>query len=310
MRPAGSSISAAEPRVKATRWRSLDYRTTDVSAQTPIDHHLVAIVLRTEDVLFSIAGRVVHDGIAGSGTLHVSEPGIRARCVFRGPYDVLHLHVPNSLIAECASDMGHPQPPALHSASAPARDMTIERLGRALLAAEEADGSFGVLYADCITMSIVARLLATSRPAQNLARPKVAELARWRLKRAMEYIEANLGEPVGLADLAAAAGLTRMHFAAQFKAAVGVSPHEYLLRRRIERAQEMLVARDTPLVEIALSVGFQTQSHFTCVFKRFTGQPPHAWRQAQARPAPVLEQQRGRSEAPSARRQLAGAAWV
>jgi len=56
--------------------------------------------------------------------------------------------------------------------------------------------------------------------------------------------------------------------------------HEYLLRRRIERAQEMLVGTGLSLVDIALSVGFQTQSHFTNVFKRYAGQPPRAWRES------------------------------
>jgi len=62
----------------------------------------------------------------------------------------------------------------------------------------------------------------------------------------------------------------------------GLRPHEYLLRRRIERAQEMLVATGMSLVDVALSVGFQTQSHFTSVFKRYAGQPPRAWRESVA----------------------------
>ena len=72
-----------------------------------------------------------------------------------------------------------------------------------------------------------------------------------------------------------------MHFAAQFKAATGLRPHEYLLRRRVERAQEMLAQTDMSVVDVALSVGFQSQSHFTVVFNRFVGHPPHAWRQSQ-----------------------------
>jgi transcriptional regulator GlxA family with amidase domain len=71
-----------------------------------------------------------------------------------------------------------------------------------------------------------------------------------------------------------------MHFAAQFKAATGLRPHEYLLRRRVERAQEMLQQTAMSVVDIALSVGFQSQSHFTVVFNRFVGRPPHAWRQS------------------------------
>jgi transcriptional regulator GlxA family with amidase domain len=94
----------------------------------------------------------------------------------------------------------------------------------------------------------------------------------------IDYVEANLDKPVTLADVASAVGLSRMHFAAQFRAATGMRPHEYLLRRRVEKAQQMLVETGTSVVDVALSVGFQTQSHFTTVFKRFTGQPPHAWR--------------------------------
>jgi AraC-like DNA-binding protein len=73
-----------------------------------------------------------------------------------------------------------------------------------------------------------------------------------------------------------------MHFAAQFKAVTGMRPHEYLLRRRIERAQEMLLKTSTPLVDVALSLGFQTQAHFTGVFKRFAGAPPRAWLRSHA----------------------------
>jgi AraC family transcriptional regulator len=80
--------------------------------------------------------------------------------------------------------------------------------------------------------------------------------------------------------MASEVGLTRMHFAAQFKAATDLRPHEYPLRRRIERAQEMLVGTDMSLVDVALAVGFQTQSHFTTIFRRFVGQSPLAWRES------------------------------
>ena len=60
----------------------------------------------------------------------------------------------------------------------------------------------------------------------------------------------------------------------------GVRPHEYLLRRRIERAQELLKQTGVTLVDIALTVGFQSQAHFTTVFKRFVGDTPYQWRSA------------------------------
>lgn len=120
----------------------------------------------------------------------------------------------------------------------------------------------------------------------------VRSLQKWRLKRVMQYIDHNLDAKVTLQHLAAVAGLSRMHFAAQFRAAVGMRPHDYLLKRRIERAQELLQRADTSLVDIALTVGFQTQAHFTTVFKRFAGTTPYQWRSAhlaQFLPLPRIE---------------------
>ena len=269
-----------EPRVTVTRWRILEDRVREASAETAADYHVVAVALRNMNCRFSVAGRIVQDGIAAAGMSHVTEPGTSSHCVFRGPAETLHLHVPNSLIAECGRDLPSGQTTALRSGLALMRDPIVDRLGRALLGVEEIGTPYGSLYAESISIAIIMRLLATANRDGACERPKMTGLPKWRLKRAVDYVEARLAEPVSLADVAAAAGLTRMHFAAQFKAATGLRPHEYLLRRRIERAQEMLARNETPLVDIALSVGFQTQSHFTTVFKRLVGQPPRAWRRS------------------------------
>ena len=128
----------------------------------------------------------------------------------------------------------------LHSAVAPERDPVALQLGLDLLNVEELDASCGRVYADGISIAIVTRLLALrARGGPPVGRKEVAPLAKWRLKRATQYIEAHLAEPVSLADLAAASGLSRMHFAAQFKAATGYRPHDYLLRHWIGHAQNL-----------------------------------------------------------------------
>lgn len=103
-------------------------------------------------------------------------------------------------------------------------------------------------------------------------------LPPWRLRRVVAHIDAHLEDPITLADLAGVAGLSRMHFAAQFRVATGLRPHEYLLRRRIDHARHLLAEPRSKLVDVALSVGFQTQAHFTTVFKRIVGETPHRWR--------------------------------
>ena len=110
------------------------------------------------------------------------------------------------------------------------------------------------------------------------SRRNVGPLPNWRLRRVIAFVQAHACNPLGLADLAQAAGLSRMHFAAQFRQATGLRPHEYLLGCRIERAKALLATSALPIAEVALVVGFSSQSHFSAVFKRFTGLTPYRWR--------------------------------
>jgi AraC-like DNA-binding protein len=110
--------------------------------------------------------------------------------------------------------------------------------------------------------------------------PTPGGLTKWRLMRVLSYIDQHICEPITLATLAEVAGLSRMYFAAQFRAATGCRPHECVLRKKIERAQRMLLETSEPLVSIALDVGFQSQAHFSTVFKRFAGLSPYQWRVA------------------------------
>ena len=119
-------------------------------------------------------------------------------------------------------------------------------------------------------------ILFVGRHAERHLKP----LQEWRLKRALRFVDEHLEERISLASMAKAAGLTRMHFAAQFRLATGVRPHDYVLHRKIERACEFLSQSRLSIVEVALSVGFQSQAHFTTVFKRLTGSPPLRWRQS------------------------------
>lgn len=96
-----------------------------------------------------------------------------------------------------------------------------------------------------------------------------------------EYVDAHLGESMDLAELAAIAGLSVFHFARQFKQSAGVTPHHYLVRRRIERAQDMLARTDLALSEIAVAAGFSDQSHLSRHFRQMLGTTPREFRWSQ-----------------------------
>ncbi len=156
----------------------------------------------------------------------------------------------------------------------------IHALASALLSASETQTSVKDLYAQSLGLMIAARVLSDQGRASLASRGRsVCPLPKWRLRRVVDYVDAKLGGTITLANLAGEAGLTPMYFAAQFRAAMGMRPHDYVLQRRIELAQQRLATTSDRLVEIALDVGFQTQAHFTTVFKRFSGTTPHRWRE-------------------------------
>jgi AraC-like DNA-binding protein len=100
------------------------------------------------------------------------------------------------------------------------------------------------------------------------------------LLRAKDLADARYAEPLGVDDLAAAAGLSRAHFSREFRRAFGESPHAYLLTRRLERAAALLRLTDRSVADICLSVGLQSIGSFTTSFRRMFGMSPTAYRAA------------------------------
>lgn len=103
-------------------------------------------------------------------------------------------------------------------------------------------------------------------------------LPRYKLRRVVAFIDARISETISLEDLAAVAGVSRFHFHRQFKKSVGATPHDYILRARIERAKELLIDSDLTVGEVSGAVGFVDQSHFSHIFRRFTAMTPRSFR--------------------------------
>lgn len=245
------------------------------------DVYTVSIALKQMTLVLRVSRPAHQDGRV---ILGVSGAGAQGQSAANGHGEaekVVSLHVQNGLLADCFDRLRGRAVAGKISlrANELPPDPVIERLGHALYAAGRSGEGLEGAFVEATCLAIVLRLLSLrGEPAPAPARTTRSALPKWRLKRALDYIDAHLAEPVTLADIAAFAGLSRMYFAAQFRAATGVRPHEYLLRRRIHRAQELLSTSGLAVVEVALNVGFQTQAHFTTVFKRFVGDTPYQWR--------------------------------
>ena len=103
-------------------------------------------------------------------------------------------------------------------------------------------------------------------------------LPRYKLRRVMAYVDARLGGPISLDDLANVAGVSRFHFHRQFRKSAGVTPREYVLRARIERAKGLLTESDLTVGEVSGAVGFADQSHFSNIFRKLTEMTPRSFR--------------------------------
>jgi RpiB/LacA/LacB family sugar-phosphate isomerase len=100
-----------------------------------------------------------------------------------------------------------------------------------------------------------------------------------RLQRVFSHIRENVARDLSVTELAQVVGMSQYYFSKLYKMSTGITPHQYVMRQRVERAQEYLRESRTPLAEIATQVGFETQSHFTSVFRRLVGATPKHYRE-------------------------------
>lgn len=140
----------------------------------------------------------------------------------------------------------------------------------------------GRLYADSLCLGLASYAHRRFGRLGQDAREAGARLSAVQLRRVNDFIRAHLAESIGLADLAVEAGLSRYHFARLFRNTTGRSPHQHVLQQRLVRAHALLTGTQLPIADVALAVGFSSQSHFAETCRRALGQSPRAVR-AQAR---------------------------
>jgi AraC family transcriptional regulator len=142
-----------------------------------------------------------------------------------------------------------------------------------------AGGVGGPLASESLANLLAVHLIRHVLAPRSPARRRDGTLSRGRLRAVVEYIEEHLDVGPTLEQMAAAAGLSVYHFARQFKTATDLSPHQYVILRRVERAKQLLQAgTDLSLAEVALHAGFSDQSQFSHHFKRLVGVTPGRFR--------------------------------
>ena len=143
---------------------------------------------------------------------------------------------------------------------------------------------------EMIAIDLVKQASSLLKPFSVHAEPAARQrtvaggLAPWQISRVKNYIEDRISYPIALDELAQVAKLSTSYFSSAFKATFGISPHNYVVERRVEFAKHRMLNSDAPLCEIALDCGLADQAHLSRIFRRIVGTTPSAWRRYMAIP--------------------------
>jgi len=241
-------------------------------------YHVIAVHLAgTVTLRRTLAGRT-HTRKMASGDITITPVGLRVRWQQSSPSLVMLLRLSTEYVRRMAGDEFAMNPDRFEIRSTfAARDAALAELGRRLLAGLELEGADSHLYVDTLTCELAIHLLRnyTTMAAGEWPRTR---LSPHKLRCAVDYVEENLASPLTLAVLADAVALSPGHFAHAFREATGVSPHRYVVERRVERAKDLLRHSALPITEIADQVGCPSNSHFSVLFHRVTGITPRQFR--------------------------------
>ena len=162
------------------------------------------------------------------------------------------------------------------------QDSAIRRLMTLLSEEVRAGAPSGKLYSDSLAHALAIRyLLLGERPNHQRADSAVSALPPYALKRVLERIEHTFQSEISLATLADEAGYSRGHFLKMFRASMGMTPHRYLLKRRIDHARTLLKRPGKSIIDVAADCGFSSQAHLSQVFREHVGVTPGDYRRNQ-----------------------------
>jgi AraC family transcriptional regulator len=218
---------------------------------------------------------------AGCGNVCVAPPRTPFTHRWRQPIDIIHISLAPAIFDQIDADGLGTRSLELRP-TAYVEDSLINSLALALQQEVRTSYPGGASYGESLGAMLAAHLVRrygvfTRRPHENRS-----GLTRGDLRSVIEYIEEQLESRLSLYDLAGVVSMGVYNFLRRFRRSIGIPPHQYVLRRRVERAKALLVNRDLSIAEIAVRCGFYSQSHLTTAFHRLTQVTPRDFRRAVA----------------------------
>ncbi len=243
------------------------------------DEHSIYLSLAPRRVrLLQIQGEKTYTGLYGKGDISITPANVPFFVRWDSDDRYLQIRIASNFIRSIARETIIENPDKLQlNGEFRIRDRQIETIGM-MLFAEFQENVNSKLYVDSLVNIFAVHLLrqyATSKPSVTIYEGGLGDR---QLMKVLEYINSYLDQDIKLADLAALLGMSQFHFSHLFKQSLGISPHQYLLQQRVERAKQLLKQTKRTIVEIALDCGFSSHSHLSKQFRQITGITPTAYR--------------------------------
>ncbi|HEY6413029.1 MAG TPA: AraC family transcriptional regulator [Edaphobacter sp.] len=242
------------------------------------EHHTFCLHLQTSGPVEMDWHSQGHTGSlnTGAGNLIFLTPGTRDRLLWHGPSQRIVASIDPAILVKAATQLELNQLPDFDNLWS-FQDEQLRLLLTEMEREVTAGSTTGPLYGDLLGLSLSVALIRKYGHTSAIPASHKGGIPRPQLKRVLEYIAANLSSEIHLEDIAAVAGLSVFHFARAFRQSTGATPHQYVLRRRIDTVKALLRTRNWNLETIASSTGFADASHLTKAFRRHTGTTPKTW---------------------------------
>jgi AraC family transcriptional regulator len=246
-----------------------------------------AVTVHLKDLVdheYWLNGRAIHCEPISAGQTYIHDLRQDPRALVRQPERTVHYYMPLATLNAFAEQEGVQRiSDLIYKPGFGRDDPTMLHLSEAVLQMLAKPHGTSGLFLDQILTAACAHVLGQYGTARAILRRAAGALAPWQEQRAKEMMNEYMDAHLSLSELARECRLSVTHFARAFRQSTGMSPHQWLVARRIEKAVSMLDETDLTLAEIALACGFCDQSHLTKVFSDSVGMSPGRWRRSQMR---------------------------
>lgn len=270
--------------------RGYRYAPVDAPASSMREHALVLYVRGEARITRCASGHEETD-VVEPGDISLNRAHTSSTWKWDAPIDVLHIYLDPLLLERVACEVYGPSvAPLVLVDRLKVRDPAIVLLGEALVreARSELPGSrlFARALGEQLALHLVRHHVTMHPAAGGSGSGSSARFAPSRIERIQRFVNEHLGDDLSLASIAESVGLRTHHFARLFRNTFAMSPHQFVLKARLDRATELLRDVRRSIGEVADMTGFADQSHLTRCFKRRYGTSPHRWRRDSIPPVP------------------------